>query len=618
MSLLFNPFVIPFTIGILILPLILLFRYSRWLKDLGIEDFRKIRDAFFSLNTLKALKEIFLECLIHRKVFKVNLLLGYMHMSLAFGWFLLIAVGKTETLFYTGDPVNEIYYPVFFRYFELTPHTSVMLQFFNALMDILLIFILTGLIFAIIKRFRPSVTGIKKKAKHTTLDRLSLTMLWLIFPLRLLAESTTASYSGNGSIISQPLGDFLSGFMPTHELSIIFWWLYSTTLGAFLLSIPFTRYMHIPTEVVLILLRNWGIKTKDKLAGYGEIELQSCSRCGICIDPCQMSSPGGNNTTQMVYFLRDLRYGKPAPTLTDNCLMCGRCNEICPVGIDLTNQRLIQRKKQSIALKDNFSYLPLAKANGNLTNGNLADVVYFAGCMSHLSPSVIRSMIKILKVAMINYLFLDEKGSVCCGRPLKLSGQFEAAKKLIESNRKQIIASGAKTLVTSCPICYKSFREDYNLKLKIVHHSEFINDLLRKSKLFITSTDKKVVYHDPCELGRGSGIYDQPRELLKSFAELLSIDNEKADSLCCGGSLANLSIDPEERIRIQKSTAGVLNEPDPDFIATSCPLCRKSIGQYSQKPVRDIAELVASNLVTVKSSEKTKKQAGHIPEPIEI
>ncbi len=635
MSLLFNPFVIPFTAGILILPWILLFRYSRWLKDLGIEDFRKIRRAFFSLRTLKALKEIFLESLIHRKVFRVNPLLGYMHMSLAFGWFLLIVVGKTETLFYTGDVVNEIYYPVFFRYFELNPHSSVMLRSFNAMMDIILIFILTGLIFAVIKRFRSRATGLKKITKHSTIDRLSLTFLWMIFPLRLLAESSTASYSGNGSIISQPLGDFLSGFLPTYELSMIFWWLYSISLGAFLLSIPFTRYMHIPTEVVLILLRNWGIKTKDKLTGYGEIELQSCSRCGICIDPCQMSSQGGNSTTQMVYFLRDLRYSKPAPALSDNCLMCGRCNEICPVGIDLTNQRLIQRKKQSIALKHDFSYLSdhqnLRTETGDrrretgdrrTENGEgrteSADVVYFAGCMSHLSPSLIRSMTKIFNAAKINWLFLDEKGSVCCGRPLKLSGQFEAANELVENNRRQILASGAKTLVTSCPICYKSFTEDYNLDLKIMHHSEYLPELLRKKKLKIHSTDNKIVYHDPCELGRGSGIYDQPRELLSSFAELVPVLNEKADSLCCGGSLGNLSINPEERIKIQKATAGVLNDPDPDLVATSCPLCRKSIGQFSEKPVRDIAELVASNLVTVKTSTKVKKQADEIPELIEI
>jgi Fe-S oxidoreductase len=612
MSMHFNLFVIPFCAGMIILPILLLFRYVKWLNNLDKDDIDKIKRSFFSAKSFSAIKETFMECLIHRKVFKVNPILGYMHMSLAFGWFLLIVFGKLESLFYTGDLVNEIYYPVFFRFFELTPHQSGMLKFFNAIMDFLLLFVITGLILAIIKRFRSRIIGLKKITKHSTGDRIALTFLWLIFPLRLLAESTTASFSGNGSFITQPLGDFLSQFMAAKQASIVFWWLYSTSLGTFLIAIPYSRYMHIPTEIFLIFLRNWGLKTKDNYTGFSEFELQSCSRCGICIDSCQMNSQGQNSANQMVYFLRDLRYNKLVPDLSDNCLMCGRCNEVCPVGIDLTQQRLIQRKKHSIERPDNFSYLP----DPPLTTK--ADVVYFAGCMSHLSPSIIKSMIKIFIAAKINYLFLDEKGSVCCGRPMKLSGQFEAAKKLVESNRQQIISSGAKTLVTSCPICYKSFKEDYDLDLRITHHSEFLLEIFRKKKLRIKYSGKKVVYHDPCELGRNSGLYDQPRTLLHNFTELLLLEQEKTTGLCCGGSLGNLSICPEERIKIQKATAFALNSPNPDVIATACPLCKKSISLYSDNPVIDLAELVAANLEIGKASEKTKKQGDKIHELIEF
>lgn len=612
MSMHFNLFVIPFCAGMIILPLLLITRYIKWLKNLDNDDINKIKQSFFSIRSLSALKEVFMECLLHRKIFKVNPVLGYMHMSLAFGWFLLIVIGKFESLVYTGDLVNEIYYPVFFRFFELTPHPSGMLRFFNAAMDFLLLFIMTGLILAIIKRFRSKITGLKKITKHSTGDRIALTFLWMIFPLRLLAESTTAAYSGNGSIITQPIGEFLSNFLPAKQASMLFWWSYSTTLGAFLITLPFSRYMHIPTEIFLIFLRNWGVKNKDHYTGFSEFELQSCSRCGICIDSCQMNSQGLNGTNQMVYFLRDLRYKKLVPELSDNCLMCGRCNEVCPVGNDLTQQRLIQRKKQSKQQAGNFSYLTDHQLSAK------ADVVYFAGCMSHLSPSIIKSMIKIFTTAKINCLFLDEKGSVCCGRPLKLSGQFDAAKKLVESNRQQIIDSGAKTLVTSCPICYKSFKEDYNLDLRIMHHSEYLLELLRKKKIRIKNTGKKAVFHDPCELGRGSGLYEQPRNLLFNFTKLVPLDQEKESSLCCGGSLGNLSICPEERTRIQRATADILNSPNPDVIATACPMCKKSISRYSNAPVKDLAELVAANLEIEQVGEKSKKQKDRIAEPIEI
>jgi Fe-S oxidoreductase len=394
-------------------------------------------------------------------------------------------------------------------------------------------------------------------------------------------------------------------------LSMVFWWIYSLSLGAFMISIPFSRYMHIPTEILLIFLRNWGLKTNEKFTGFSEIEIQSCSRCGICIDTCQMNSQGKNNTTQMVYFLRDYRYNQLRPDLTDNCLLCGRCNIACPVGIDLTQARILQRKKSAFEQPEGFKYLPVNQPVAQ------TDVVYFAGCMSHLSPNISRSMEKIFNTAKVNYLFLDKDGGVCCGRPLKLSGQFEAAKRLVANNREQIIASGAKTLVTSCPICYKSFKEDYHLNIRVLHHSEYLPELIAQKKIALHASGKKVVFHDPCELGRGSGIYEQPRQLLHHFTDLVPMNQEKENALCCGGSLGNISINPDERCAIQKATAKYLNSTDPEIVATSCPMCKKSIAQFSDAPVKDIAELVAASLKTPAEHQKSLKHQ-KVQEMIEI
>ena len=158
----FNLFVIPFMAGMLILTILLTFLYIKWISNLEEGTLQKIGSKIFTIHTLLALREVFMESLLHRRVFKNNLLLGYMHMSLAFGWFLLIVIGKFETFFYTGKFANEFYYPVFFRFFELNPHKSPMLLFFNAAMDFTLLIVLSGIVVAILRRFRPGVTGMKK------------------------------------------------------------------------------------------------------------------------------------------------------------------------------------------------------------------------------------------------------------------------------------------------------------------------------------------------------------------------------------------------------------------------------------------------------------------------
>ena len=163
----FNLFVIPFTAGMIILSILLAYRYILWLSNRETGDLKLIAKNLVSVKTLYALHEIFMESLIHRKVFKRNILLGYMHMSLAFGWFLLIVFGKFETLFYTGKEANELYYPVFFRFFEQNPHQSGMLLFFNAMMDFLLLIVLSGIVVAILRRFRPGIAGMKKITKHS-------------------------------------------------------------------------------------------------------------------------------------------------------------------------------------------------------------------------------------------------------------------------------------------------------------------------------------------------------------------------------------------------------------------------------------------------------------------
>ena len=149
-----------------------------------------------------------------------------------------------------------------------------------------------------------------------------------------------------------------------------------------------------------------------------------------------------------------------------------------------------------------------------------------------------------------------------------------------------IDASQADILVTSCPICYKTFKEDYLLNIKVMHHTEYIDMLIQEGQLKVNALDLKTVFHNPCELGRGCGVVDAPESVLKQVSQKISTAYD--------GKLANTAIDSTQKTKISSDTVKAYAAYQPDVIVTACPLCKKTLGKTSPEiPVKDIAELVA-------------------------
>ena len=615
-------FTIPFNIGLYFILIYSVVRSTVWFRNLSRSDKLRLQRGFFGKPFMDSLREIFMESLLHRKVFRKNPVLGYMHMSLAFGWFLLIVFGTIEADLFGERHLNPPSHAIFFRWFNPDHGAEGLARIYGFWMDLLLAFILSGLLLAVIKRFIPGMMGMKKTTKHTWTDRIALLSLWLIFPSRLLAESFTCGAHGSGSFLTGNLGSALASFLPAAGIAPWFWWLYSISLGTFFLLLPVSRYFHIPVELLLIFMRNSGITTGDRHSSYTEVQTHACSSCGVCISVCQMSYAAGIHDIQSAYFVKGLRNDRDISAITANCLMCGRCEEVCPVGIELGPMRLIERRqgertdrkmklperyaisrKRSTIEKtatQSYSYLEREEPEK-------ADVLFFAGCMTHLTPSVIAAMKKIMESAGVRYRFMDEKGGVCCGRPLMLAGRDREARELINHNSDIIWKSGAQILVTSCPICFKVFRESYYLEARVMHHTEFINLLIEEGSLRLGYLHRKVVYHDPCELGRGSGIYDEPRAVISYVAELQQSSHEGNMSLCCGGSLGNLTLSSGKRALIAADAARTLTLPSPDELITACPLCKKTFASATKTRVSDVAELVASALPKPAESKSGKR-----------
>lgn len=583
-----------------------LYKWIKWYANLPASDRKLVGRNIFSSKSIKALGECFMECLVHRRIWKTNPMLGYMHMSLALGWFLLIVVGKFETSAYLHDPINPPHIHVFFRFF-FPEEPATYIRHFNYafLMDVILLFTLSGVVLAWVKRMYSKLMGMRRTTRHTTGDRIALASLWFIFPLRYLAESVTCGIHDSGDFFTGGTGDLLAKIIPADVLvgmELPMWWAYSIALGVFFVAMPYSRYMHIFTEIPLIFLRNYKVKSRPEGSSFDRFQLEACSRCGICLDPCPIASELNINDIQAAYFIRDRRYGHLTGRVADTCLMCGRCTQACPVGIEIDTLRLSSRvgyaKEGAFYAADRYGYLDEKQPE---TSNDGAKVGFFAGCMTQLTPSVLRSMEKIFDAAGVKVWWADRAGGVCCGRPMRLGGNLPAAKKMEEYNTALFKAQGITTLVTGCPICYKSFTREYAglSGIRVLHHSQYIAELIAGGKLRTTAGTESFAFHDPCEL---RGIYTEPRYVLSKVGTVTNIEAvEKDRSHCCGGSMANMTLDTEAQTRIGLLVVEQLATGQPDRIVTSCPQCKKSLQRSaissnpgSHIPVVDIAEVVAN------------------------
>ena len=568
----FHPFVIPFLAGMAFVIAVCIIKAARVIGELDKNDRRKFFISLLKPNLIiKNVIDIILGCLIHVRLWKRNRVLGFMHSSIAFGWFMIILLGHLEVLVYLPGRLSTFYYPIFFDYFvEGGQHTLI-----SRALDAFLMLVLAGIILAVVKRFWSRLFGMKRTARPTLFNLIGLYSLWAIFPLRLLAEQCARA------------GD----------LTVAPWWAYSIALCAFMTVLPFTRYLHIPAEMLLIVMRNAGVGIDRPHKGMARVQADSCPNCGVCIDACPMNADSANLKDSTVYLTRQLRRGNEQRVreISDKCMLCGKCTSVCQVGVDGPKLRILARAARKYRLSQDFSCIDTESYDSYWASGK---ILYFSGCMSQLTPNIGRSVESILRKSGVKYEWMDRDGGLCCGRPLHTAGRLKEAAALRKKNEEIIRKSGAHTLLVSCPICYREFSESYNLgSTRVAFYSEYFRWMLEKGLFKLEKGDTCYVYHDPCELGRGCGIYDSPRALIGKAAAIAEAPKNRAESVCCGGSLGSLSLDFEHREKITRASLENLYASKADAIATACPLCLATYSRYSDRPVKDLAQIIDEQII---------------------
>ena len=371
-----------------------------------------------------------------------------------------------------------------------------------------------------------------------------------------------------------------------------------------------------------------------------QAEATICAYCGYCRAVCptytevgwESCSPRGR-----IQLTKLLLEGTPVSaeqmTRLYECTVCGYCTQVCSTRIDLREFWLAARA-QTVTRDLAPPGLKAAQTNAART-GNIygyqnderagwaeymedappdlyqrehAEVVYFVGCSSSFSPRVQRiaeSFVRVMTAAKVDFTILGA-GEVCCGFPLKVAGHRDQVKELVEHNLARVRATGATTMVFTCPACRMMWREEYARHLpgvRMLHATELLVELLEERRLALKDVKRVVTYHDPCDLARNGGVYDPPRQVLAAMpgVQLVEVHERRERGLCCGGGGDLEMVDSALSQRVATRTVGKLAATGAEAIVTACPQCVRTLtrGAEQSSPaleVLDVMELLARAL----------------------
>lgn len=246
-------------------------------------------------------------------------------------------------------------------------------------------------------------------------------------------------------------------------------------------------------------------------------------------------------------------------------------------------------------------------------SGETPDILFWVGCSGSFddrAKKITKAIVRILDHVKIKFAILGMEES-CTGDPAKRAGneflfQMQAVQNITTLNNYNI-----KKIVTGCPHCFNTIKNEYpglGGNYEVIHHTQLVQQLINEGKLKVQGGEfkgKKIVFHDPCYLGRGNDIYEAPREVIKALdSDLAEMKRSRAKGLCCGAGGAQMFKEAEpgnKEVNTERAEEALAENPD--VIAVGCPFCNtmmtdgvKHFNKEQQTKVLDVAELVAQGL----------------------
>ncbi len=429
----------------------------------------------------------------------------------------------------------------------------------------------------------------------------------------------------------------------------VLWWIHTLTILAFLPLIPHTKHLHLILSPLTIFLErsgfshippladdeDFGIVAGKDITQIAALQSYSCVECGRCTEHCPANNTGKELNPKLIAlgfrkYLNEYGNHDETPlleatiskTAVFQCTTCGACEYQCPVGIqhvplivglrrgavntgawedDHGTKLFLNLERNGNAMgfsqteRDKF----IAKQEFPIFDGS-QEYCLWLGCMGAYDPQgreIVAAFARVMKHLGTRFGVLKKER--CTGDPARRLGNDLVFGQLAEENLEAFRQSGVKKIVSICPHCVRTIAEDwreFGVQVEIEHHSEF----LARHPVDSTPTEKeRVVFHDPCYLGRYRGMYDEPRQVISRSAEVLDPPRSRERSFCCGAGGGLVFLGEETGQRVNQTRARELASTGATIVGTACPFCqsmfRDALATNSPNPPRllDIAQIAA-------------------------
>ena len=432
------------------------------------------------------------------------------------------------------------------------------------------------------------------------------------------------------------------------------WWLHTATLLAFLPLIPHTKHLHLLISPATVFLRrsgfskipplvgdeDFGLDTGKDITKLDALQAYSCVECGRCSEHCPAFNTGKLlNPKEIIlglrHYLNEEGPGNEEPLLGKHismeaafqCTTCGACEFQCPVGIQHLPVIIGLRRGAVNTGKweDDFGgklFLAMER-NGNSLGFASSDRLKFIeknelpiydgsqeyclwlGCMGSYDPQgreIVLSLVQVLRHLGVTFGVLRKEK--CTGDPVRRLGNDLLFQQMAEANIEQMKSANVTKLLSICPHCVRTIGEDwkeFGAAFQIEHHSELLARMQAKLPLRKDARDR-VVFHDPCYLGRYRGVFDQPRQVIERWGDVADPGRARERSFCCGAGGGQMFLGEEKGKRVNVERATELAATGAAVVGTACPFCqsmfRAAFDTVSQTPPKllDIAQIAAASI----------------------